>query len=115
MKNAMTRVMAFYVIFRFLQHVYATFAEAEIGGVSHLIDLAAHRAVIRQLYQSVAYHDVVILVSAHEAAQHYLARQSALVCQDARLGAEHHFAGLTHLSVQYFLAKCVMPVSAARQ
>ena len=57
------------------EHAHAALAEAEVGGVTHLVDLAAHGAVVCQLHQGVAHHDVVVLVSAHEAAQHHLAGQ----------------------------------------
>ena len=66
--------------------MHAAFPEAQVSGIAHLIDLAAHGAVVRQLDQGIAHHHMIVLVRAHEAAQHHLAGQGTLVGQDAGFG-----------------------------
>ena len=53
-----------------LQHMHAALAEGQIGRVAHSEYAAADGAVIGQLDQRIAHHDVVVLIRAHEAGQH---------------------------------------------
>ena len=72
--------------------------------LAHLIDALTLGVGIGQLHQRVAHHDVIVLIAAHEAADHDLAGQAARVGQragfrsqqswDIRMPESQHFSTL---------------------
>ena len=71
-----------------LQHVDILRIEDQMALVAHLIHPLVLGIGIRQLDQSAAYHDVVVLVAAHEAGEDDLTGQSAFLCQSGGLRAQ---------------------------
>ena len=62
--------------------------EDQVAGVADLIDFLVLGVMLLELDESLADHDVVVLVGAHEAAQHHLAGHAARVGQRCRLRTE---------------------------
>ena len=89
--------------FFFLQHMDRRRVEDQTAGVAHLINVLVLGVVLLELDEGVAHHDVVVLVGAHEAAQHHLAGQAARVCQGRGLGAENDgvFLALLHVVASF--------------
>ena len=78
-----------------LQNVDIFLLEIHPGSFAHGVNLLVLGVVVRDLHQGLPYHNVVVLVRAHEAGYDDLAGQYALVGQDGGLGTEHQGAILT--------------------
>lgn len=65
--------------------MHAVRLEGQGAGLTNLIDPMILRVVVRQLYQRIANHHMVVLIRAHEAAENHAALQIAFRNKPGRL------------------------------
>ena len=61
-------ILRYFMSFRLLQDMYPIRPEGQGAGIAHLVDMVVLGVVIRQLYQGIPHHHMIVLVGTHEAA-----------------------------------------------
>ena len=62
--------------------MYVFLLKAYKGAVAHLVDFLILGVKVGDLYQGIPHHHMIVLVRAHEAGKHHLARQRAFIRED---------------------------------
>ena len=72
-----------------LQHVHRVRIEAQAALLADGVNALVLGVILRQLHERVADHDVIVLVGAHEAAEHHAAGQAALFAERGGFRAQN--------------------------
>ncbi len=77
--------------------MYRVRIEAQAALLADSIDALVLGVILGELHEGVPYHDMVVLIRAHETAEYDLAGQAALVGKRRRLGTQDERVVLPYL------------------
>ena len=90
------------------------FGEVNKGVVTNVVNLVGTRIEVRNLDESIAYHNVVVLVVTHESRKNYLTGKCSLVSKACRLWTKNNAAFLTLVQVRTSTNLKLMALKAAK-
>ena len=90
------------------------FGKVNKGVVTDVVNLVGTRIEVRNLDESIAYHNVVVLVVTHEARKHYLAGKCSLISKACGLWAKNDAALFSLVQVRASAGLKLMALKAAK-